>query len=171
MKEKIRQESKKVFVICVGDILAFFISCFCSIGWHYRNTICNLEEMLAAQANKPSTTKGGWTPGILDGQNNGCALFFFELFRRREENVTQEGTKGEASCDYFILWTQLVTCGFVEQAALELNIEGTEQKATVMGWMNFVKSINQSVSLMGSLDPPIGETQTHVHGTVTASHF
>lgn len=85
MKEKIRQESKKVFVICVGDILAFFISCFCSIGWHYRNTICNLEEMLAAQANKPST-KGGWTPGILDGQNNGRALFYCRV-------VSQAGRK------------------------------------------------------------------------------
>ena len=78
------------------------------IGWHYPNTILeNLEEMLAAQANKPSNTKGGWTPGILDicPSFNGWAFVFWYVLRRRQEKFSQEGTKGGSKLRTKILKT------------------------------------------------------------------
>ena len=100
MKEKIRQERLKTWFcdFCwVFDVGIFPYNGFCPfLGWHYPNTILeNLEEMLAAQANKPSNTKGGWTPGILDicPSFNGEPCFLY-VFRRRQEKFSQEGTKG-----------------------------------------------------------------------------
>lgn len=145
-RRSVRRDGRRyIFVISVWvfDVGIFHFMFLSFIGWHYLHF---LEEMLAAQANKPSNTKGGWTPGILDicPSFNGEPLFFGTCCAGGKKNSPKKARKAAASWEKRISKPQLFTCGFVLQAALELNIEGMEQKATVMGWMNFWKSINQA---------------------------
>lgn len=94
-RRSVRRDGRRyIFVISVWvfDVGIFHFMFLSFIGWHYLHF---LEEMLAAQANKPSNTKGGWTPGILDicPSFNGEPCFLY-VFRRRQEKFSQEGTKG-----------------------------------------------------------------------------
>lgn len=61
-----------------------------------------------------------------------------KILPRRHERRQQTWGKKKLKTTTLYLWFLFL------QAALELNIEGMEQKAVVMGWMNFWKSINQS---------------------------